>query len=193
VDGSEIITVDGEPIQTLDEVKVWIFYKPAGLVTTHKDEQGRETVFEYLKEHGLEERVISVGRLDLNSEGLLLLTNNGEYARFAESPQTEWKRIYRVRVYGDASRLDVEQLQQGITIDGVNYREVIVEFEKDFAQKGQNAWLQVSLTEGKNREIRKIMEHFGLKVNRLIRISYGPYTLGNLKVGEVRQEQVVKK
>ncbi len=193
VDGTEAIAVDGKSIQAASEVKVWAFYKPAGLVTTHKDEQGRETVFDYVKSQGLSERVISVGRLDLNSEGLLLLTNNGEFAQFAESPKTEWKRVYRVRVYGDVSKLDIDQLQQGITIDGVQYRQVDVELEKDFSHKGQNAWLQVTLTEGKNREIRKIMEYFDLQVNRLIRLSYGPYTLGNLKIGEMREEKVFAK
>jgi 23S rRNA pseudouridine2605 synthase len=192
VDGSEIITVDGKPIQTVDDVKVWAFYKPAGLVTTHRDEQGRETVFEYLREQGLDERVISVGRLDLNSEGLLLLTNNGEFSRFAESPQTEWKRVYRVRVFGDITNLDIDALQEGITIDGVTYREVNVEPEKDFAQKGQNSWLQVTLTEGKNREIRRIMDYFDLSVNRLIRTSYGPYELGDLQPGEWRDEVVIR-
>lgn len=192
VDGSEVITVDGKPIQTVDDVKVWAFYKPAGLVTTHRDEQGRETVFEYLREQGLDERVISVGRLDLNSEGLLLLTNNGEFSRFAESPQTEWKRVYRVRVFGDITNLDIDALQEGITIDGVTYREVNVEPEKDFAQKGQNSWLQVTLTEGKNREIRRIMDYFDLSVNRLIRTSYGPYELGDLQAGEWREEMVIR-
>ncbi|MCX7352518.1 MAG: pseudouridine synthase [Proteobacteria bacterium] len=192
VDGSEVITVDGKPIQTVDDVKVWAFYKPAGLVTTHRDEQGRETVFEYLREQGVDERVISVGRLDLNSEGLLLLTNNGEFSRFAESPQTEWKRVYRVRVFGDITNLDIDALQEGITIDGVTYREVNVEPEKDFAQKGQNSWLQVTLTEGKNREIRRIMDYFDLSVNRLIRTSYGPYELGDLQPGEWRDEVVIR-
>jgi len=192
VDGTEAITVDGAPVKTLDEVKVWAFYKPAGLVTTHKDEQGRETVFEYVKYQGLDERVISVGRLDLNSEGLLLLTNNGEFASFAESPKTEWKRVYRVRVYGDVSKLDIDQLQQGMNIDGIDYRQVSIEVEKDFSHKGQNAWLQVTLVEGKNREIRKIMEYFGLQVNRLIRLSYGPYSLDKLQIGEFRTEKVVR-
>lgn len=193
VNGSEAIIVDGKPIHTVTDVKVWAFYKPAGLVTTHKDEKGRKTVFDHIKEQGITERIISVGRLDLNSEGLLLLTNNGDFAQFAESPKTLWKRVYRVRVYGDVSKLDPEKLQKGITIDGVTYREVLVEFEKDLTHKGQNAWLQVTLIEGKNREIRKIMEHFNLQVNRLIRLSYGPYTLGNLKIGQVRQERVVRK
>ena len=161
-------------------------------MTTHRDEQGRETVFEYLREQGLDERVISVGRLDLNSEGLLLLTNNGEFSRFAESPQTEWKRVYRVRVFGDITNLDIDALQEGITIDGVTYREVNVEPEKDFAQKGQNSWLQVTLTEGKNREIRRIMDYFDLSVNRLIRTSYGPYELGDLQPGEWRDEVVIR-
>ncbi|MCE2716380.1 MAG: pseudouridine synthase [Pseudomonadota bacterium] len=192
VDGSEAITVDGEPIRAIHDVKVWAFYKPVGLVTTHKDEKARKTVFDHVKEQGIKERVISVGRLDLNSEGLLLLTNNGEFAQFAESPKTLWKRVYRVRVYGDVSKIDAEQLQKGITIDGVQYREVEVEFEKDFKHKGQNVWLQVTLVEGKNREIRKIMEHFDLQVNRLVRLSYGPYALGNLKIGEVRPERVLR-
>lgn len=193
IDGSEKVTVDGKLIQAETDVKVWAFYKPVGLVTTHKDEKGRKTVFDYIKEQGITERVISIGRLDLNSEGLLLLTNNGEFAQFAESPKTLWKRVYRVRVYGDVSKLDTEKLQKGIMIDDVQYRQVTVEFEKDFAHKGQNAWLQITLIEGKNREIRKIMEHFGLQVNRLIRFSYGPYTLGNLKIGAIRPEKIMRK
>lgn len=192
VDGNEIITVDGQPIQVIDEVKVWVFYKPTGLVTTHNDEQGRHTVFDFVKERGLKERVISIGRLDLNSEGLLLLTNNGEFARFAEAPQTGWKRVYRVRVYGDIFKLDIEQLQKGITIDGITYRGITIESEKDFSQKGQNVWLRVTLSEGKNREIRRIMEYFGLQVNRLIRINYGPYNLDGLEQGEWKEVKVIK-
>ncbi len=182
--GTEVVKVDGKIVTAATDIKVWAFYKPSGLVTTHKDEQYRTTVFDYLKEEGLDERVISVGRLDLNSEGLLLLTNNGGFAQFAESPKTEWERIYRVRVFGEIQAIDFEQLQQGMTIDGINYREVIIEPEQDFNHKGKNAWLRVILKEGKNREIRKIMEYFNLQVNRLIRISYGPYNLEKLNPGE---------
>lgn len=185
--GSEVVKVDGKIVSAASEVRVWAFYKPAGLVTTHKDEQYRTTVFDYLKEQGLNERVISVGRLDLNSEGLLLLTNNGGFAQFAESPKTEWERVYRVRVFGEIQNIDFEQLQQGMTIDGINYREVIIEPEQDFQHPGKNAWLRVVLKEGKNREIRKIMEHFNLQVNRLIRINYGPYALEKLKPGEWKE------
>lgn len=182
--GDEVIKVDRNIVTAATQIKVWAFYKPAGLVTTHKDEQYRTTVFDYLKEQGLNERVISIGRLDLNSEGLLLLTNNGGFAQFAESPKTMWERVYRVRVFGDINTIDFEQLQQGMTIDGISYREVIVEPEQDFNHKGKNAWLRVILKEGKNREIRKIMEYFNLQVNRLIRISYGPYALEKLEPGE---------
>lgn len=190
VSGNEVITVDGKQIQEVKEAKVWVFYKPAGLVTTHKDEQHRTTVFEYIKKQGLLERVISIGRLDLNSEGLLLLTNNSEFARLAESPKTGWKRIYRVRVYGNITAIDIKKLKQGITIDGIHYREISIEPEKDFNNKGKNAWLRIILTEGKNREIRKIMEHYGLQVNRLIRIAYGPYKLENLCQGEWKQVDI---
>lgn len=191
--GNEVIKVNGKIITATTTVKVWVFYKPSGLVTTHKDEQGRQTVFDYLKENGLKDRVISVGRLDLNSEGLLLLTNSGEFSRFAESPKTEWERIYRVRVFGEIQNINFEKLQQGITVDNINYREVIVEPEQDFKHKGKNTWLRVVLKEGKNREIRKIMEHFNLQVNRLIRVSYGPYYLENLKPGEWKEVSLVEK
>ncbi len=182
--GDEVVRVDGKIITAITQIKVWAFYKPAGLVTTHRDEQYRTTVFDYLKEQGLSERVISIGRLDLNSEGLLLLTNHGDFAQFAESPQTMWERVYRVRVFGDINTIDFEQLQQGMTIDGISYREVLVEPEQDFNHSGRNAWLRVILKEGKNREIRKIMEYFNLQVNRLIRINYGPYALEQLEPGE---------
>ncbi|MCX7344053.1 MAG: pseudouridine synthase [Proteobacteria bacterium] len=185
--GSEVVKVNGKVVTAATEVKVWAFYKPSGLVTTHKDEQDRLTVFDYLKEQGLNDRVISVGRLDLNSEGLLLLTNDGGFAQFAESPKTEWERVYRVRVFGEIQNIDFEKLLDGITIDGVNYRKVVIEPEQDFKHTGKNAWLRVILKEGKNREIRKIMEYFNLQVNRLIRINYGPYSLEKLEPGEWKE------
>jgi 23S rRNA pseudouridine2605 synthase len=185
--GDEIITVDGKKINNQETEKVWTFYKPQGLVTTHKDEQNRHTVFDFLKENGLKERVISVGRLDLNSEGLLLVTNSTKFAAYAESPKTGWKRIYHVRVFGDIRNLDLAGISKGLTIDGINYKGIICEIENDSKKSGKNTWLRLTLTEGKNREIRKIMEYFELSVNRLIRISYGPYSLEKLRPGEFKE------
>ncbi|MBA4249816.1 MAG: pseudouridine synthase [Candidatus Puniceispirillum sp.] len=168
--------------------KIWTFYKPQGLVTTHKDPQNRETVFDYLKSKGLNQ-AISIGRLDLNSEGLLILTNNSEFSHYAESPQTEWKRCYKVRVFGKNIPLDkLLNLKKGITIDSIHYKGIDVELldHKSFDQSS-NQWLLVTLVEGKNREIRNVMEYFGLRVNRLIRVSYGPFDLGDLRPGEIKK------
>ncbi len=168
--------------------KIWTFYKPQGLVTTHKDPQNRETVFDYLKSKGINQ-TISIGRLDLNSEGLLILTNNSEFSHYAESPQTEWKRCYKVRVFGRNIPFDkLLNLKKGITIDGVHYKGIDIELldHKSFEQSS-NQWLLVTLVEGKNREIRNIMEYFSLRVNRLIRVSYGPFDLGDLKPGEIKK------
>lgn len=185
--GDEIIAVDGKKVKSQQTEKIWTFYKPQGLVTTHKDEHNRHTVFEFLKENGLNERVVSVGRLDLNSEGLLLITNSTKFAAYAESPKTGWKRIYRVRVFGDIRNLNLNQLNQGITIDGINYKGIVCEIEKDNPTSGKNTWIRMTLIEGKNREIRKIMEYFELSVNRLIRITYGPYSLEKLKPGDFKE------
>ena len=176
------IAVDGKLLQEKAAARLWLYHKPAGLVTTHKDPQGRATVFEKLpRELG---RVISVGRLDLNSEGLLLLTNDGALARNLELPSTGWIRRYRVRVYGAIAPSMLEQMKDGVTVDGIQYGSVEAELD---SQKGNNSWLTVSLTEGKNREIRKIFEHFGCKVSRLLRLSYGPFQLGSLPAGEVKE------
>jgi 23S rRNA pseudouridine2605 synthase len=180
VDASNIILVDGKPLPQAQESKLWRYHKPTGLVTTHKDPQGRPTVFERLPK-GLG-RVISVGRLDLNSEGLLLLTNDGELARRLEMPSTGWVRRYRVRVRGTVSEDQIKGLQNGITIAGINYGAIEATLD---SKTRTNAWLSVALTEGKNREIRKVMEHMDLSVNRLIRLSYGPFQLGKLGRGEV--------
>lgn len=174
------ITVDSVALPEREQTRVWRYHKPAGLVTSHKDPQGRPTVFDNLPA-GLP-RVISVGRLDLNSEGLLLLTNDGAFARAMEHPSTGWIRRYRVRIHGKITPEIITKLSQGVTIDGVRYGSVHVVLDKE---QGTNSWLTVSLTEGKNREIRRLMDFFGFKVTRLIRVSYGPFQLGTLQEGEV--------
>lgn len=182
VDGSENILLDGEKLPKIENTRLWLYHKPVGLVTSHKDEKNRATVFDNLPA-GMP-RVVSVGRLDLNSEGLLLLTNNGELSRKLELPQNGWKRRYKVRVHGVVNKNKLAELEKGVTVDGVNYGAVKIEIE---SQNGSNSWLTVTLSEGKNREIRKLMKFIGLDVARLIRLSYGPFQLGSLKKGEVRE------
>lgn len=180
VTDKDVITIDGKPMPSKEPTRLWRYNKPAGLVTTEKDEKGRPTVFQKLPA-GLP-RVMAVGRLDLNSEGLLLLTNDGELARYLELPSTGWTRRYRVRVFGDPDEKQLKLLKRGTEVDGVKYGAIDAVLD---SKQGSNAWLTVGLQEGKNREIRKVMEHLGLKVNRLIRISYGPFQLGNLAQGQV--------
>ncbi|HAD87924.1 MAG TPA: rRNA pseudouridine synthase [Rhodospirillaceae bacterium] len=182
------ILVDGKPLPGKEKARLWRYHKPVGLMTTHKDPEGRPTVFDRLPREL--PRVVSVGRLDLNSEGLLLLTNDGELARRLELPSNGWNRRYRVRVHGQVTPEDLAKLAKGVTVSGVRYapiRAQIDETAKDGTARkgGANTWLTVALTEGKNREIRKVMEYLGLSVNRLIRTSYGPFQLGNLGRGEV--------
>jgi 23S rRNA pseudouridine2605 synthase len=179
VSGKDKVLVDGKPLPTAEPPQMWRYYKPRGLVTTHADPQGRPTVFESLPE-GLP-RVISVGRLDFNSEGLLLLTNDGGLARHLELPATGWLRRYRVRAHGRVSQADLDKLKDGIEIEGVRYGPI--EASVDSVQ-GANAWITMALREGKNREVRRILSHLGVEVNRLIRISYGPFQLLDLKPGE---------
>ncbi|SDI92470.1 pseudouridine synthase [Lutimaribacter saemankumensis] len=176
------ITVDGEPLTAPEPPRLWLYHKPTGLVTTTRDEQGRETIFDALPKDL--PRVMSVGRLDLNSEGLLLLTNDGEIKRKLELPSTGWLRRYRVRVKGKVDDRMLEPLRKGITIDGEAFQPMDVTLDR---QQGANAWLTVGLREGKNREIRRAMEAVDLSVNRLIRISYGPFQLGNLARGAVEE------
>ena len=177
------IKVDGKVLAAAEGTKLYLYHKPAGLVTSHKDERGRETVFDHLpKDLG---RVISVGRLDLNSEGLLLLTNDGELARYLELPSTGWSRRYRVRVLGDVDEKRLKDLRGGITVEGVHYKSIKAELER--SKDGANQWISVTLHEGKNREIRKVMAALGLQVNRLIRTGYGPFELGKMKRGDVQQ------
>jgi len=177
---SDRIVVDGKPVKGPERTRLWRYYKPKGLVTSHKDEKDRPTVFENLPP-GMP-RVISVGRLDYNSEGLLLLTNDGALARKLELPSNGWIRRYRVRVFGKLEQADLDRLKKGVTIDGVAYGPVEAALDR---QQGGNAWATISLKEGKNREVRRLMEFIGVKVNRLIRVSFGPFHLGLLKEGGV--------
>ena len=178
VSPGDAITVDGEALPAPQAPRLWRYHKPTGLVTSHKDPQGRPTVFASLPE-GLP-RVVSVGRLDINTEGLLLLTNDGALARHLELPSTGWVRRYRVRAHGRVSQDALDRLKGGVTIDGVRYGPVDARVER---QQGSNVWLTVALREGKNREVKRIAEHLGLKVNRLIRVSFGPFLLGELSEG----------
>ena len=179
VSDKDSIVVDGKPVGKAQDTRLFLYHKPAGLVTTHKDEKGRSTVFDHLP--SFMPRVVSVGRLDLNTEGLLLMTNDGELARFLELPATGWKRTYRVRVHGRVSSGKLAALKDGMKVDGVQYKSIEASIDEDAKEKGgTNTWLVVSLREGKNREIRKVMEALDLKVNRLIRISYGPFHLGEI-------------
>ncbi len=178
----DLVTVDGKPVGAPDRTRLWRYHKPEGLVTTHKDPEGRPTVFEKLPP-GLP-RVISVGRLDLTSEGLLLLTNDGGLARKLELPATGWLRRYRVRVHGGVSPDKLKRLALGLEVEGVRYGPI--EAAIDSVQRS-NTWLSMSLHEGKNREIRRVMEALGLPVTRLIRVAYGPFQLGTLPRGAVEE------
>ncbi len=182
VDDPSRIRVDGSSLGQKSETRLWRYHKPPGLVTSHKDDMGRATVFEKMPEHL--PRVISVGRLDLNTEGLLLLTNDGELARRLELPSAGWKRRYRVRIFGHVSDDRLASLAKGVTVDGIHYGPIEAKLEK---RTGSNAWLEMILIEGKNREIRKVLEHLGLKVSRLIRMDYGPFKLGDLTRGAVKE------
>ncbi|WP_373635285.1 pseudouridine synthase [Yoonia sp. SS1-5] len=176
------IVADGKQVGAPDVPRLWLYHKPAGLVTTERDEQDRPTVFASLPE--TLPRVMSVGRLDLNSEGLLLLTNDGEVKRRLELPSTGWLRRYRVRINGSVSEAKLDQLRDGIAVDGIRYQPMTVTFDR---QQGANAWLTISLREGKNREIRRALGALGVTVNRLLRVSYGPFQLGQLGQGEVEE------
>jgi 23S rRNA pseudouridine2605 synthase len=180
VGGKDKVTVDGKPLPVAEGARLWRYYKPKGLVTTHSDPQGRPTVFSALPPEL--PRVISVGRLDFNSEGLLLLTNSGALARHLELPATGWLRRYRVRAHGRVAQEQLDALHDGVEIEGVRYGPI--EATLDSVQ-GANAWLTIGLREGKNREVRRILSSLGLDVNRLIRISYGPFQLLDLKPGAV--------
>ncbi|MSP42743.1 MAG: rRNA pseudouridine synthase [Alphaproteobacteria bacterium] len=181
------IRVDGIPIPQADLPRLWRYHKPRGVVTTNRDPQGRPTVFEALPKDL--PRVMSIGRLDFNSEGLLLLTNDGELARRMELPATALTRRYRVRVFGKPDPGALERLMRGVTVEGQHYGPIKAELERE---QGDNSWLSVSLREGKNREVRKVLLHLGMQVNRLIRVAYGPFQLGDLKIGGVDELPTVK-
>lgn len=174
------IRFDGERVAGPPEARLWRFHKPVGVVTTHRDPQERPTVFDRLPtDIG---RVISVGRLDLNTEGLLLLTNHGGLSRLLELPSTGWKRRYRVRAYGRTDQKALDQLSEGVVVEDVAYGPIDAKLDR---QQGSNVWITLSIREGKNREVRQVMRYLGLTVNRLIRLAYGPFQLGALKDGEI--------
>jgi 23S rRNA pseudouridine2605 synthase len=180
VSPSDRIEVDGKPLPDAEPIRLWRYHKPRGLVTTHRDPEGRPTVFDKLPPEM--PRVVSIGRLDLNTEGLLLLTNDGALARHLELPATGWLRRYRVRAHGSIDQAALDKLKNGITIDGVRYGPVEATVDRP---QGANVWLTIALREGKNREVRKILNTLGLDVNRLIRVSYGPFQLLDLAPGAV--------
>ncbi|MGY6248593.1 pseudouridine synthase [Bosea thiooxidans] len=179
---TDVVLVDGEPLPARERTRLWLYHKPRGLVTTNHDPEGRPTVFEALPEDL--PRVLSIGRLDINTEGLLLLTNDGGLARVLELPETGWLRRYRVRAFGEVTQDKLDTVRDGVEIDGVHYGPVTARFER---QQGFNTWLTVDLREGKNREVKTVLEHLGLAVNRLIRISFGPFQLGEIEEGEVEE------
>lgn len=185
---ADTIEVDGEKLKEAEKTRLFLFHKPEGLVTTNRDEKGRKTIFDALpKEIG---RVVTVGRLDLNTEGLLLLTNDGELSRYLELPATGWVRKYRVRAHGRVSQERLDKLKDGMKYEGVKYGPIDAKLE---SSQGSNTWIEVSLTEGKNREVRNVMEALGLQVNRLIRLSYGPFQLGQMPKGavlEIKHQQL---
>jgi 23S rRNA pseudouridine2605 synthase len=185
VTASDTVLVDGKPMEAPERTRLFLFNKPAGLVTTDRDPEGRRTVFAYVAERFPElPRLISIGRLDINTEGLLLLTNDGGLARVLELPATGWIRRYRVRANGETDEAALGQLRRGVTVDGVRYAPAEVTLDR---AQGANVWLTLGLREGKNREVKRLLEHIGLQVNRLIRLSFGPFQLGNLEDGAVEE------
>jgi 23S rRNA pseudouridine2605 synthase len=182
ITANDVVTIDGKPLPERERTRLFLFHKPRGLMTTHSDPEGRPTVFDNLPE-GLP-RLISIGRLDFNTEGLLLLTNDGGLARALELPDTGWLRRYRVRAHGEVTQAQLDELKKGVEVDGVKYGSIDATLERD---KGANVWIVFAIREGKNREVRNVMAHLGLEVNRLIRISYGPFQLGELEEGQVEE------
>ncbi|MEA2759441.1 MAG: rRNA synthase [Methylobacteriaceae bacterium] len=185
VTANDTVLVDGKPMEAPERTRLFLFNKPGGLVTTDRDPEGRRTVFAYVAERYPDlPRLISIGRLDINTEGLLLLTNDGGLARVLELPATGWIRRYRVRANGETDETALGQLRRGVTVEGVKYAPAEVTLDR---AQGANVWLTLGLREGKNREVKRLLEHIGLQVNRLIRLSFGPFQLGNLEDGAVEE------
>lgn len=182
VTAKDTIAVDGKPMPQRERTRLFLYHKPRGLVTTHADPEKRPTIFEKLPK--ILPRVVSVGRLDLNTEGLLLLTNDGGLARVLELPATGWLRRYRVRAHGAILQPQLDALRKGVTVDGVRYGAIEATVDR---LQGANVWLTFAIREGKNREVRNVLEHLGLRVNRLIRVSFGPFQLGDLPEGAVEE------
>jgi len=182
VTGREKILVDGQPVRRPEATRLWRYHKPSGLVTTNRDPDGRPTIFEQLPK--ALPRVVTIGRLDLSTEGLLLLTNDGELARALELPGTGLERKYRARAYGRVRQEELDKLRDGIVYEGIEYRSIIATLDRAV---GSNSWIDMTLIEGKKREARRALESLGLKVNRLIRVSYGPVELGDLSPGSVQE------
>jgi len=182
VTSNDVVAVDGKNLPPRERTRLFMYHKPRGLMTTHDDPEGRPTVFDNLPE-GLP-RLISIGRLDFNTEGLLLLTNDGGLARTLELPDTGWLRRYRVRAHGEVTQAQLDELKKGVEVDGVKYGPIEATLERD---QGANVWVVFAIREGKNREVRNVMAHLGLEVNRLIRVSYGPFQLGELAEGQVEE------
>lgn len=176
------VTVDGKPVKAPSAARLFLFHKPPGVLTAANDPAGRQTIYDRLPP-GLP-RLMPVGRLDLNTEGLLLLTNDGEFKRQLELPSSGVERSYRARVFGDVSQEQLEELIHGVEIEGIRYGSIDANLER---RTGRNGWVEMKLTEGKNREVRRVLEHLGLQVSRLIRIAYGPFVLGDLPVGAVQE------
>lgn len=185
VGDEDTIEVDGKTISTDKNIRLFIAYKKRGLVTTHKDEKNRPTLFDSLPSEL--PRLISVGRLDMNTEGLILLTNNGELANYLESPETGWRRRYKARVYGNIDEKKISALEKGLRIGQTRYGPIEMRMLPGKQGGAANSWAEITLREGKNREIRNVIEHLGGQVSRLIRLSYGPFQLGNLKPGDIRE------
>ena len=183
VTSKDQIEVNNQPLPTKVATKLWLYHKQRGYLVTNNDPKGRPTIFDKLKEKS-DSRFISVGRLDMDSEGLLLLTNDGDLARKLELPSTGWLRKYRVRVHGYVIKKDLELLKNGITVDGIRYGKIDAKLDK---QQGSNAWLTLGIREGKNREVRRVMNHLGYNVNRLIRVSFGPFQIKNLASGAIEE------